>query len=120
MQKATSVFVVGRTSLAAVMAALDDKEFIESTCERIAEGREYVTKELTALGWKVWPSKTNFVYADSHLDTAILAQELEKKGLIIRGNFKYSRITIGRMDQNREMIDIIKTVMAEGNVPAAE
>lgn len=118
MQKATSVFVVGRTSLAGAMAALDDKEFIETTSKNIAEGREYVTRELEALGWKVWPSKTNFVYADSHLDTRILAQELEKKGLIIRGNFDYSRITIGRMDQNKEMIDIIKAVVAEGNVPA--
>lgn len=120
MQKATSVFVVGRTSLAGAMAALDDREFIDSTVKKIAEGRAYVTRELEALGWKVWPSKTNFVYADSHLNTEILAQELEKKGLIIRGNFAYSRITIGRMDQNREMIDIIKKVVAEGNVPAAD
>lgn len=119
MQKATSVFVVGRTSLAGAMAALDDRAFIESTVKNIAAGRAYVTGELEALGFKVWPSKANFVYADSHLDTGILAQELEKKGLIIRGNFAYSRITIGTPEQNREMIEIIKEVLAEGNVPAA-
>lgn len=117
LQKATSVFVVGRTSLAGAMASLDDKEFLSSTAEAIAEGREYVSGELEKIGWKVWPSKSNFIYADSGLNTKALAGELEKKGLIIRGNYKYSRITIGRMDQNREMIDIIKAVLAEGNVP---
>lgn len=119
MQKATSVFVVTRSSLAGAMASVDDEEFLSNTAREIAKGRAYVTKELEALGWKVWPSKTNFVYADSHLDTKLLATELEKKGLIIRGNFKYSRITIGRMDQNEEMIDIIKAVVNEGNVPKA-
>ncbi len=117
MQKATSVFVVGRTALAGAMAALDDDEFIRTTAENIAEGRAYVTEELEKLGFKVWPSKANFVYVDSHLDTKLLAAELEKKGLIIRGNFKYSRITIGTMEQNREMIQIIKQVVEEGTVP---
>ena len=72
------------------------------------------------MGWKVWESHTNFLYADSHLNTKALAAELEKKGLIIRGNFRYSRITVGTMEQNREMIDIIKATVAEGNVPPAQ
>ena len=120
LQKATSVFVVGRTALAGAMAALDDDSFIASTREGIREGREYLTRELTAMGWKVWESHTNFLYADSHLNTKVLAAELEKKGLIIRGNFRYSRITVGTMEQNREMIDIIKATVAEGNVPPAQ
>lgn len=120
LQKATSVFVVGRTSLAGAMAALDDDSFLASTRAGIREGREYLTRELTALGWKVWESHTNFLYADSRLDTKALAAELEKKGLIIRGNFRYSRITVGTMEQNREMIDIIKATIAEGSVPPAQ
>ncbi len=120
LQKATSVFVVGRTALAGAMAALDDDDFLVSTREGIREGRDYLTQELTAMGWQVWESHTNFLYADSHLNTKLLAQELEKKGLIIRGNFRYSRITVGTMEQNREMIAIIKETVARGRVPAAQ
>ena len=120
LQKATSVFVVGRTALAGAMAALDDDDFLVSTREGIREGRDYLTQELTAMGWQVWESHTNFLYADSHLNTKLLAQELEKKGLIIRGNFRYSRITVGTMEQNREMIAIIKETVAQGRVPAAQ
>ena len=119
LQKATSVFVASRTALAGAMAALEDDAFIKATRKGIAEGREYLTKELTAMGWKVWESHTNFIYADSHYDTQLLAKELEKKGLIIRGNFQYSRITVGTMEQNRMVIDIIKKTLAEGNVPKA-
>ena len=83
------------------------------------EGREYLTKELTSLGWYVYPSETNFIYGDSGLDTKILAEELKKKGLIIRGNFEFSRITIGTMEQNRKVVSIIKEVMEGGAVPKA-
>lgn len=120
LQKATSVFVASKAALAGAMAALDDEEFITSTREGIREGREYLTRELTDMGFTVWESHTNFIYADSHLDTRILASELEKKGLIIRGNFEFSRITVGTMEQNREMIAIIRQTLAEGNVPPAQ
>ena len=119
LQKATTVFVGSRVALAGAMAALDDDAFVQSTKNNIREGREYLTREFEALGWKVFDSQTNFLYADSGLNTAILARELEKKGLIIRGNFPYSRITIGTMEQNREMVEMIRQTLAEGNVPSA-
>ena len=91
LQKATSVFVVGRTALAGAMAALDDDSFLASTREGIREGRGIPHPRAHRHGLKVWESHTNFLYADSHLNTKALAAELEKKGLIIRGNFRYSQ-----------------------------
>ena len=119
LQKSTTVFVASREALAGAMAALDDEEFINTTKAVMKEGREYLTKELTSLGWYVYPSETNFIYGDSGLDTRILAEELKKKGLIIRGNFEFSRITIGTMEQNRKVVSIIKEVMESGVVPKA-
>ena len=117
LQKTTPVFVVGRPALAGAMAALDDEDFLEKTRAENARGRRYLTENLTELGWKVYPSHTNFLYADSGYNTASLASELEKKGLIIRGNFPYSRITIGTMEQNLEVMRIIRKTLAEGNLP---
>ncbi len=114
LQKSTSVFVAGRTSLAGGMAALDDDEFLNMTREANREGREYLCSELTAMGWRVYESHTNFIYADSGFESGKVAAELEKKGLIIRGNFSCSRITIGTMEQNREVIRIIRETQEEG------
>ena len=36
--------------------------------------------------------------------------------LIIRGNFDYSRITVGRMDQNEKMVGIIKKIIESGEL----
>ena len=119
LQKSTTVFVASREALAGAMAALDDEEFIQKTRSLMKEGREYLTKELTGLGWKVYPSEANFIYGDSGLNTALLAEELKKKGLIIRGNFEFSRITIGTMEQNRQVVRIIQEVMESKTVPRA-
>ncbi|MCK9170455.1 MAG: histidinol-phosphate transaminase [Treponema sp.] len=116
LQKSTPVFVATRTALAGAMAALDDDEFVEKTRKGNSEGRAYLTKELRSMGWTVYPSYTNFLYADSGYNAASLADELEKKGLIIRGNFPCSRITIGTMEQNREVIEIIRQTLKEGRV----
>lgn len=119
LQKSTTVFVASREALAGAMAALDDEEFIRTTKAVMKEGREYLTRELTALGWYIYPSETNFIYGDSGLNTSLLAEELKKKGLIIRGNFEFSRITIGTMEQNRKVVEIIREVMESGAVPKA-
>lgn len=117
LQKSTSVFVASRVALAGAMAALDDGEFINSTIESNKKGKEYLTREFAQMGWYTYPSEANFIYVNTGLDTALLAEECMKKGLIIRGNFKYSRITIGTEYQNKRIVDIMKEILAEGNVP---
>ena len=47
---------------------------------------------------------------------AEFAEECKKYGLIIRGNFDYSRITVGRMDQNEKMVGIIKKIIESGEL----
>lgn len=114
MQKCTSVFIGSRVALAGAIASMDDKEYFEMVKEENAKGRAYLTEEFEKLGFTVYPSQTNFLYVDTHLDTAAFAEECKKYGLIIRGNFEFSRISIGRMDQNEKMVEIIKKVVSEG------
>ena len=81
------------------------------------EGREYLTEEFSKLGFFTYPSETNFLYVNTGYDTAAFAEACKKYGLIIRGNFEYSRITVGRMDQNKKMVEIIKKVIESNEVP---
>ena len=54
--------------------------------------------------------------ADVDRLAAEFAEECKKYGLIIRGNFDYSRITVGRMDQNEKMVGIIKKIIESGEL----
>ncbi len=117
LQKCTSVFIGSRVALAGAMVALDDEEYIAKTKAAMKEGREYLTSEFTKLGFYVYPSETNFLYVNTGYHTALFAEECKKYGLIIRGNYEYSRITVGRMDQNVKMVEIIKKVIESGAVP---
>lgn len=119
LQKCTPVFTGSRVALAGCMAALDDEEYINMTKAAMKEGRDYLTEEFDKLGFYTYPSETNFIYVNTGYNAAAFAAECEKYGLIIRGNFQYSRITVGRMDQNRKMVEIIKKVVESGNVPKA-
>lgn len=117
LQKCTPVFVAPRYALAAALASLDDEEFVVKTKAAYQAGREYLVKEFTELGFYCYPSESNFIYVNTGYHTKEFAEECKKYGLIIRGNFEYSRITIGRMEQNQKMVEIIKKVVASGNVP---
>lgn len=101
LQKCTSVFTGSRVALAGSMAALDDEEYIKKTKAAMLEGRKYLTDEFTKMGFYVYPSETNFLYVNTGYNAAEFAEECKKYGLIIRGNFEYSRITVGRMDQRK-------------------
>ena len=116
LQKCTSVFTGSRVALAGAMAALDDEEYIKKTKAAMLEGRKYLTDEFTKMGFYVYPSETNFLYVNTGYNAAEFAEECKKYGLIIRGNFDYSRITVGRMDQNEKMVGIIKKIIESGEL----
>ena len=120
LQKCTSVFTGSRVALAGAMAALDDEEYIKKTKAAMLEGRKYLTDEFTKMGFYVYPSETNFLYVNTGYNAAEFAEECKKYGLIIRGNFDYSRITVGRMDQNEKMVGIIKKIIESGELKKYE
>lgn len=107
LQKANHIFPAPVEVLAAGMAALDDDDFIARSRAMVGEGRAYLTRELEALGWKVWPSQTNFVYADSGLDGEALREALAARGLMVRDGYACTRITVGTPEQNAKAVAVI-------------
>lgn len=89
------------------IAALDDAAFEQATIACNNEGREYLTKELRALGFFVYPSESNFVYADVEMDVKEVTNRLLCYGIIIRGDFPLLRISIGTMEQNVRLIEAL-------------
>ncbi len=111
MQRIANFFCTNKLALAGAEAALDDREFAERTLQLTKEGRDYLTKEIEAMGYKVYPSQTNFIYCDLRTDPYELSEEMKKYGVIIRGNFELTRITVGLPEQNKKVIEVLKKLL---------
>ena len=91
------------------LAALEDDIFLSETLRVVREGRELLTRELTAMGCTVRPSQANFLMFDPPMDARTLFEGLLQRGVIIRPLASYGmpgklRVSIGNEDENREFL----------------
>jgi histidinol-phosphate aminotransferase len=104
-------------ALAAGVAALEDDAYFQQTCEKVIEQRDYVSKELTELGFDVLPSAANFVFArHPENDAAQIAQGLRDSKVIVRyfdkpGIDQFLRISIGTKQENQQMLAALDTLV---------
>ena len=50
---------------------------------------------------------------ETGIEPAQIAAGMEKRGVIIRGNMGFLRISIGTMEQNRKMVDAFKDLLGK-------
>jgi histidinol-phosphate aminotransferase len=115
LQRESIVRSLNVVGIRGAFAAMDDLEFAKKTIENNAAGREYLTEELTKLGYRVYPSESNFVYVDMGADPKEITNKLLPYGIITRDNFPCLRISIGTAAQNTRVMDIIKEIASSGN-----
>jgi histidinol-phosphate aminotransferase len=106
-------FLLSRTACAAGLAALGDAEWLRASSAAVREGREYLSRELAALGWNVVPSQGNFVLADTHRDGRALFLALLERGVIVRpadgwGYPTHIRVSVGLPDENRRLLKALR------------
>lgn len=107
-------YPIDRFAIAAAVASFEDQTYFEEQCQKVISSREKLLDELTALGFKVLPSKANFIFAShpSH-DAGQLAQQLREQGIIVRYFNKprinqFLRITVGTDEQNERLVHTLK------------
>ena len=107
-------YPIDRFGIAAAVASFEDQTYFEEQCQKVISSREKLVDELTALGFKVLPSKANFIFAShpSH-DAGQLAQQLREQGIIVRYFNKprinqFLRITVGTDEQNERLVQTLK------------
>jgi len=116
LQRARHPFNVNRLAEVAAEAALDDREYLERLLRGNAEGIDYLTRELRALGLEVWPSDANFVLAKPAARGAGLYERLLREGVIVRplGSFgmpDHVRITIGLPEENERLVKALRRIL---------
>jgi len=103
-------FSVNRLGQIGAAAALEDKDHVQKTKDLNEKGKEYLYRHFEELDVFYIPSETNFVTIDVKTDTKSIAEELQKKGIIVRplsmyGLPTYLRVTTGTQEQNKRFKD---------------
>ncbi len=107
---ATNPYNVNAMTMAAGIGALADESYTRENCRTIMENREWTRQQLTALGYEVLPSKTNFLFVKHPtVSGEEIYTNLRKKGILVRHFTKerirdYNRITVGSIEQMRAVV----------------
>ena len=113
VQRVRPLFNVNTLAQFGAMAALEDQAFVQLSAERNAAERKWITEQLTGLGWRVFPSQTNFVFVDTGRESAPIADAARAAGIIIRagagwGYPTFLRISLGNHEQNAALVEVVK------------
>lgn len=107
-------YPIDRFAIAAAVASFEDQAYFEAQTQKVIASREKLVAQLVEMGFKVLPSRANFIFATlaSH-DADELAAKLREQGIIVRHFNKprinqYLRITIGTDEQNQRLVDTLK------------
>ena len=107
-------YPLDRVAQAGAIAAFEDREYFQRTCQAVIDSREKLVGELSGMGFEVLPSAANFIFArHPQHDAAELAAGLREQGVIVR-HFKqariaqFLRISIGTEEQNQALLDALR------------
>lgn len=122
LQKTRQPFNANGIAQAGALAGLADTEHMEKTRSLTHEGRDYLQTQFAELGLEFVPSHANFVLVRVG-DGDKVFKELLKRGIIIRAMRSYKlpdwiRVSIGTKEQNEAFIRELRSLIAEGVVPA--
>lgn len=108
---------LNRLSILAGIEAIKDVDYFKTTCKKIEDEREKFAAEMKALGFKVIPSKANFIFiSPPDMSGEDYFTKLRKYNIIVRhfNNEKirdYVRITIGTPEEMAALVDATKKIL---------
>jgi len=114
IDKLRTPFNVNRIAQAAALAALDDMQHVEQTLAHNRLERSRLFAELQSRGYTVAPSQANFLFFDVGTDSAKVAEQLLRRGIVVKawrqsGYGQFMRVTIGSRADN----DLFLQALAE-------
>lgn len=112
-------FNINSMALAAAVAVLDDKDYLNQSVEINQQGYQQLTSGFNQLGLSFIPSAGNFVAVEVP-DALVLYQKLLERGVIVRPIGLYEmpnhlRISIGLPEENQRFLDALTELLKLGN-----
>ena len=112
---------VNSLAMFAAAEAVKDTEFIKKSRLLISNSKKQMLEMFKTIPWlKVYPSETNFLLIEiirEDLTSTQLAERLAKRGILIRDcedfdglNNRFFRVTVRKPEENRKLVDQIKSL----------
>lgn len=107
-------YTMDSITIACGKAAIEDDAYFKETCEKIIETREYVKKELKALGFSFADSMSNFIFAKhACVPAKELFLALKEQNIYVRYFEKpridnYLRISIGTREEMDKLLSFLR------------
>ncbi len=114
VEKIRLPFNLGTLQQVGALAAFSDREFLDMTVRKTADGREYLQRELGRLGIQHRPGFANFIFANLGAAAPAILKRLEDGGVSVRPleDFGYEpgfvRITIGTAEENEYLVRLLE------------
>lgn len=119
IKDSTNPYNINRLTQLAGTATLADSGYFKANCQKTADTREYLKRELAALGFTVTDSAANFVFAKSEkIGGAALYKALRDRGILVR-HFEtarirdYNRITVGSRAEADALLAAVRKILEE-------
>ncbi len=115
LHKTRQPFNVNSIAHAGAIAALDDEAHLRETKRVIDEGRTYLQQQLAEMQIPFVPAAANFLMVNVG-DGCAVFQELLQRKIIVRplkgyGLPEWIRISVGTMEENRQLITALREVI---------
>jgi histidinol-phosphate aminotransferase len=119
MQRIKIPYSLNQVSERAAIAALKDTTYVDMAVDLVRRERERLSQGLESLGFKTYPSQSNFILFKSPHPSGELVKRLAEKGVLVR-NFgglrmleNCLRTTIGTRELNDLLLSKLGEVMRE-------
>lgn len=115
LRRVAPPFNVNAFVLECLAEALADKTFVEGYVNQVRATREWLRGELERLGFKCWPSQTNFLLVRFGEFRPQVLQGMEAQGIALRNRPDCEgcvRISIGTQPEMERVITVLKEIMA--------
>ena len=115
VRKAQSPYSVNFVAIAAAVAAIADKEYVENYVREVVQARSFVVAELDRLGIQQFNSDGNFVLFMVGKHAERIVSKLRDAGVLVRNRsheFEGSvRVTVGTTDQMKLFIQDVEKAL---------
>ncbi|MES0884204.1 histidinol-phosphate transaminase [Roseibium sp. SCP14] len=112
-------YPISRLSLAGALAAWNDRDWFETTRDKVIADRERVAEALKIQSFRVLPSATNFVFVShSHMPARDLLAGLRSRGILVR-HFNqprindWLRISIGSSQECDKLLGTVDEILSK-------
>src|SRR5581483_3794742 len=111
---AVPVYSVNVAALAAVEAALADREYVADYLRQVDESKRLLYAACDRLGLRYWPSAANFVLVHAGPQVAAVIDGAERRGIYLRerstepGCGGCLRISTGVVEHTRRCIEVLE------------